>query len=335
MAPWKICLKKCRALKFDQSGAIKAQGETVTQIYVDGKPFFGTDFKSVTQNFPADVIDKIQIIDKRSDQALATKVEDGIHEKIINITLKKNRRRGIFGKDYIAGGTEGRYEGKTNTNFFNNDRKISFIAGANNTGRNDDNNSAGDNASYNNWNGTNDNKQVKLNYADKYGKDFDFSAWAGYERNKTIKTQAISRQNIFTDSSTYYTEDNHSTTVTNNIYTGLYFEYRPDTLTFVRFNEGAGYNIYNSYSAASFNTDLADSSKINDGNRSTSNHTTTPNVNGQVSFNHRFGTSRRNIFINVNNNINASKAQLYNISNNNFYPVDSTAYAQLLNPVAI
>ena len=323
--------KKMPGVEVDQNGSIKAQGETVTQIYVDGKPFFGTDFKSVTQNFPADVIDKIQIIDKRSDQALATKVEDGIREKIINITLKKNRRRGVFGKDYLGGGTEGRYEAKTNTNFFNNDKKISFIAGANNTGRNDNNNSSNDDASYNNWNGTTDNKQVKVNYADKYGKDFDFSAWAGYERNKTVKQQYINRQNFFTDSSTYYTEANSSTAISNNYYAGLYFEYRPDTLTLVRFNESVGYNRYSYNSSASFNTELADSTKFNDGNRFYNSQTNNPNINGQVTYNHRFANSRRNIFINVNNNINENKADLYNISNNNFYPVDSTAYALLLN----
>ncbi len=219
--------KKMPGVEVDKNGAVKAEGETVTQIYVDGKPFFGTDIKSVTQNFPADVIDKIQIIDKKSDQALATKVEDGIHEKIINITLKKNRKKGVFGKDYAGFGTDSRYEAKANENFFNNDRKISIIAGANNTGRNDNNNSGSDDASYNNSNGISDNKQLKINYADKFGKDFDFSSWAGYEHNKNIRQQIISRQNIFTDSSTFYNESNSSTSVSNNLYTGLYFEYRP------------------------------------------------------------------------------------------------------------
>lgn len=324
-------LKKMPGVEVDKNGGVKTQGETVTQIYVDGKPFFGTDIKSVTQNFPADVIDKIQIIDKRSDQALATKVEDGVHERIINITLKKNRKRGVFGKDYAGYGTNNRYEAKANTNFFNNDRKISIIAGANNTGRNDNNNSGADDASYDTWNGTTDNKQVKINYADKFGKDFDFSAWAGYERNKNLRIQDIHRQNIFADSSTYYTETNNSNSVNNNFYTGLYFEYRPDTLTFVRFNEGASYNRNDYNSASVFNTNLQDNSKFNDGNRTYSNVGKTPSVNGQVSYNHRFAGSRRNLFINVNNNINTSKGELYNISNNYFFPVDSAAYSLLLN----
>jgi len=324
-------LKKMPGVEVDKNGGVKTQGETVTQIYVDGKPFFGTDIKSVTQNFPADVIDKIQIIDKRSDQALATKVEDGVHERIINITLKKNRKRGVFGKDYAGYGTNNRYEAKANTNFFNNDRKISIIAGANNTGRNDNNNSGADDASYDTWNGTTDNKQLKINYANKLGKDFDFSAWAGYERSKNTRIQDIHRQNIFADSSTYYTEANSSGSVNNNLYAGLYFEYRPDTLTFVRFNEGASYNRNEYNSAAVFNTDLQDNSKFNNGNRTYSNIGKTPAVNGQVSYNHRFAGSRRNIFINVNNNINTSRAELYNISNNYFTPIDSAAYAVLLN----
>jgi hypothetical protein len=48
-------------------------GEVVTQIYVDGKPFFGNDLKAVTQNFPADVIDKIEIIDKKRRPGIRNK----------------------------------------------------------------------------------------------------------------------------------------------------------------------------------------------------------------------------------------------------------------------
>ena len=321
--------KKMPGLEVDKNGSIKAQGESVTKIYVDGKPFFGTDFKSVTQNFPADVIDKIQIIDKRSDQALATNVEDGVREKIINITLKKNRKSGVFGKEYIGIGTAGRYEARGNTNFFNNERKISIIAGANNTGRNDNN--GGDDASYDNWNGISDNKQLKLNYADKFGKNFDLSAWAGYDRSKTVKEQAINRQNIFTDSSTYYTENNNSNYVGNNYYAGVYFEYRPDTLTMVRFNQSAGYNNSRNNFNSVFNSTLPGDVKWNDGNRQTSNHSTIPNFNGQLSINHRFSGSRRNIFFNFYNDVNNNRNNKYNLSNNYFYPVDSTDYDIAIN----
>jgi len=321
--------KKMPGVEVDKNGAIKAQGETVTRIFVDGKPFFGNDFKAVTQNFPADVIDKIQIIDKRSDQALATNVEDGVREKIINITLKKDRKRGMFGKEYVGIGTSGRYEARGNTNFFNNDRKISVVAAANNTGRNDNN--GGDDASYDNWNGISDNRQLKLNYADKFGKNFDMSAWAGYDRTKTIKEQSINRKNIFTDSSTYYSENNHSQYTGNNYYAGVYFEYRPDTLTMVRFNQSAGYNNSHNNFSSVFGSTLPGDIKWNDGNRQADTRANTPNFNGQFSVNHRFSGSRRNIFFNFYNDINSNQNNKYNTSNNYFYPVDSTTYDILIN----
>lgn len=321
--------KKVPGMEVDRtSGAVKAQGETVTQIYVDGKPFFGTDFKSITQNFPADVIDKIEIIDKKSDQAIASKVEDGIREKIINITLKKNSKKGMFGRDYIGGGTDGRYEAGVNTNFFNNDKKLAIVAGANNTGRSDNSNSS--DASYNNWNGITDKKQVKANYANKIGTTFDYSTWAGYEHVRTDKQQDIHRQNIYTDSSSYYAESNHSVAKSDNTYAGLYFEYKPDTLTWVKFNESVGYSWYKSASGAVFNTTLPDSYLLNNGDRENTYSSRTPNANGQVSFSRRF-KSRRSFFLNFNNNINASPSQQYNISNNYFFPKNANDYSLLVN----
>lgn len=324
--------KKIPGMEVDRnSGAVKAQGEAITQIYVDGKPFFGTDIKSVTQNFPAEVIDKIEIIDKKSDQAIATKIEDGIREKIINVTLKKNRKRGLFGKDYIALGTDSRYEGRVNTNIFNNERKIAIVAGANNTGRSDNNSNGSDDASYNNANGITDNKQLKINYADKLGKTFDFSSWAGYDQNKTQRELSINRQYIYTDSSTYYSEHNANTARNKNAYTGLYFEYKPDTLTFIRFNENANYSINNyDYSAASL-TDLKNGNLLNNSNRSNNNRSTSSTLNGQVSMNHRFNQSRRNIFISFSNNLNNSGNDLHNKSSNYFFTSNSVTDSLLVN----
>ncbi|HXL55003.1 MAG TPA: outer membrane beta-barrel protein, partial [Chitinophagaceae bacterium] len=320
--------KKMPGIEVSKNGSLKVQGEIITQIYVDGKPFFGTDLKAVTQNFPADLIDKIQIIDKKSDQALATKVDDGQYEKIINITLKKNRNKGVFGKDYIGYGTKAHYEAKANANFFNNDKKLSVIAGANNTGRDDSHNN---NGSYNNSNGITDNKQIKMNYAGKLGNNFDFSAWAGYEQNKTTIDQVINRQNIFSDSSTDYAENNKSGYLTKNIYGGLYFEYKPDTFTLIRFNESAGYtnNSYQSFSA--FNSTAFNGYKINKGFNQSSGLSKVPVLNGQVNYYHRLSNSGRNIFLNFSNNINSNQTNTYNSFNNYFYPVDSSSYTLLLN----
>ncbi|HRD38097.1 MAG TPA: hypothetical protein PLC65_05660, partial [Bacteroidia bacterium] len=78
-------------------GKVQAQGEDVKQVLVDGKPFFGDDPNSVLKNLPAEVIEKVQVFDKRSDQAQFTGFDDGNTSKTINIVTKAQFRNGVFG----------------------------------------------------------------------------------------------------------------------------------------------------------------------------------------------------------------------------------------------
>ena len=101
-------LKKMPGIKVEKDGSIKAQGEKVTKVLVDGKEFFGNDPKVATKNLPADAIDKVQVYDKQSDQAQLTGFEDGNYEKTINLKLKKDKKKGMFGKVNAGGGTKER-----------------------------------------------------------------------------------------------------------------------------------------------------------------------------------------------------------------------------------
>ncbi|MBL7747738.1 MAG: carboxypeptidase regulatory-like domain-containing protein, partial [Chitinophagaceae bacterium] len=87
-------LKKLPGVKVEKDGTIKAQGEKVTKVLVDGKEFFGNDPKVATKNLPADAVDKVQVYDKQSDQAQLTGFEDGNYEKTINLKLKKDKKKG-------------------------------------------------------------------------------------------------------------------------------------------------------------------------------------------------------------------------------------------------
>ncbi|MBQ7945871.1 MAG: TonB-dependent receptor [Bacteroidales bacterium] len=78
-------------------GSITVNGETIKRIKVDGKKFFDGDIEMTTKNLTADMVEKIQVIDEKSDMAKLTGFEDDETERIINITLKKNRKKGIFG----------------------------------------------------------------------------------------------------------------------------------------------------------------------------------------------------------------------------------------------
>ena len=103
------------------------------KVLVDGKEFFGNDPKIATKNLPADAVDKVQVYDKQSDQAQLTGFEDGNYEKTINLKLKKDKKKGVFGKVNAGGGNNERYEGKFNVNSFKGARQFSAIGMGNNT----------------------------------------------------------------------------------------------------------------------------------------------------------------------------------------------------------
>lgn len=115
-----------------QTGSVTVNGEQVAQVLVDGEPFFGNDPTLALRNLPAEVIDKIQVFDKSSDQAQFTGVDDGQSQKTINIITKKNKRNGTFGKLYAGYGTDGRYSAGGNLNFFNGASRFSIIGLTNN-----------------------------------------------------------------------------------------------------------------------------------------------------------------------------------------------------------
>ncbi len=123
-------------------GTPQAQGEPVAKVLVDGKPFFGNDPSSSLKNLPAEVIDKIQVYDEKSEQAQFTGFDDGNTSKTINIITKQGKREGIFGKLYagigadsaqLNGGSDGyKYNAGGNINYFQGNRRISLIGQTNN-----------------------------------------------------------------------------------------------------------------------------------------------------------------------------------------------------------
>ena len=128
-------LKKLPGIQVDKDGKITAQGEKVQKVLVDGEEFFGDDPTLVTQNLRADMVDKVQVFDKKSDQAAFTGIDDGEKTKTINIKLKDSKKNGYFGKVNAGGGTGGYYENQLMYNYFKNKKKFSVYGILSNTGK--------------------------------------------------------------------------------------------------------------------------------------------------------------------------------------------------------
>ena len=128
-------LKKMPGMEVDKSGGITVNGKKVTKVFVNGKEFFTGDPMMATKNLPADAVDKIQVYDRKSDQAMFTGIDDGSEETAINLKLKKDRNKSTFGKLNAGAGTPSVFDAQGNVNVINNEAQFSAIGGANNTNR--------------------------------------------------------------------------------------------------------------------------------------------------------------------------------------------------------
>ncbi|MBW3467582.1 outer membrane beta-barrel protein [Arthrospiribacter ruber] len=115
-----------------QNGEIQAKGEQVEKVLVDGREFFGSDPFVALRNLPADVIDRVEILDQRSDQSRLTGFDDGNYSRTINIVTRPDKRSGQFGRVYAGGGTDDRYSAGGSFNIFKGDKRISIIGLFNN-----------------------------------------------------------------------------------------------------------------------------------------------------------------------------------------------------------
>ncbi len=142
-------LKRLPGVTVDAEGTITAQGKTVQQVLVDGKEFFGNDPKMATRNLPAAAVDKVQVLQKKSDAAEFSGIDDGNDRTTMNLVLKPNARVGYFGRA-VAGagpkprteaafagpkGDDPRYTGALNLNRFSPVTQLSLVSNRNNVGQ--------------------------------------------------------------------------------------------------------------------------------------------------------------------------------------------------------
>ncbi|MCS6795510.1 MAG: outer membrane beta-barrel protein, partial [Raineya sp.] len=331
-------LKKLPGVEVSKDGTIKAQGETVRKVLVDGKPFFSDDPKIATRNIPKDMIDKVQIIDQLSEQSQLTGVDDGNREKVINITTKKDMKKGTFGRAMAGVGTNDRYEGNLSLNRFNDDQQISFIASANNINSqnftlNNAIQGAGNfrgnfqriaqafgAANLNNNNGITTVWSAGLNFNDEWGKKWKINGNYFYNNSELVVSQNAKRQNILTDSTFFTFQNNDNTTQTGNHRLNFRIDYEIDSLTLLRVipNLSVTQVDYNNLSI-SRTLNSNQNTLLNDANTENISKNNQLNFNNQLLFRRRFKKRGRSFVGNFNFTNTTQEGTDFNTALNRFY----------------
>ena len=332
-------LKKMPGIQVDKNGQIKAMGQTVEKVLVDGEEFFGDDPGMAVKNLRADAVKEVQVFDKKSEQSEFTGIDDGKTQKTINLKLKEDKKKGYFGKIDLAGGLKKDIDDRYNDNIllssFKGKRKITGFLLNGNTGQDglswqDDekfggssNNMTFDEESGNTYfsNGGNDeepyvntqngfitNFNAGLQYSNKFNNKatLNFSPKYNsqrYNNKKQVFSQTQFRDTLFLRNATGFSNVNR-----NNIKLRGSYDIKLDSSNSLKIT--ANGNFYNTKSVESEDaiTTGEKGTLKNASSRFTDNNIKKDVLSGNAIFKHKFKKTRRTLSINADWSLIDSKA---------------------------
>lgn len=246
-------LKKMPGIEIDSEGKITVNGREIKKIMVDGEEFFSTDPKVASKNLPAKMVEKLQVLDRRTDMAQMTGFDDGEEETIINLMVKPGMKEGLFGNAFVGYGTKDRYEGNAMVNYMKDKNQYTVLGGFNNT------NNAGfsDLASsmfgsgggggrrmfFGGRSGITTSGNAGFNFSQQFTNKLKLGGNLRYGNTDNNTLSKTHTQNILSSGNTLEDENNSSNNYSQNFNMDLRLEWTPDTLTRIIFNpEGSVYN---------------------------------------------------------------------------------------------
>jgi len=334
---------------------------------VDGKEVFGNDPKLATKNLTADMIESVQVFDDMSDQAKFTKIDDGSRSKTINIKLKKDRNKGVFGRALAGIGDNGRYEGNLSVNKFSGNQRISLLFNANNINKqgfsfNDIISSMGGFSGFSGGGGGGNfggggmqisggrgggnfggggggstglikSLSAGLNYTDQWGSKIKITGSYFISNSNTQQEQSVLRQTTYGDSIVTLNKESSSTNKNQNHRFNLRFEYQIDSMNSILYTPSLTLQ-----HSENFNDDTSFSRTqvpaLNYLAVTTKNNNTNTrdgyNFGNNILFRHKFRKTGRTITLGWNNTRGESESDGLTFSDNEFFLPNGTLYRSLI-----
>ena len=340
-------LKKMEGMEVGTDGSLIHQGQAVTKAKLNGKEFIGGDLANAIKNLPAEIVDKIQMVDDYGDQAARTGIKDGDPERILNITTRVDKSVGNTVRANVAAGNNDRYEGDVFATRINQNQTI----GIRGDFRNTVNGVAGGNGGGGATGGTTTAGSGSINVRDKIGKKIEYNfnyRVSGNDINSLNETESLSFARIDTNSTAgsppklgtfeVFTNSNRKgNNDARNHDLRLEVEIPIDSLNYLRVVPTFSYNSASSMSNA-FNSQRSSFLSLNqDRTTDNTNKNKTPEFGGSVFFQHSFKTNRRrNFSIQGDINSNDYTAEQNQIQNTDYLDLEgNTLNNQYLNRLIV
>ena len=347
-----------------EDGQLKANGEVVQKVTIDGREFFGDDATAAVKNLPAEIVDKIQVFDRLSDQAQFTGVDDGNTTKGINIITKANMRNGQFGRVYAGFGTDGKYQAGGNTTLMKENRKLSFVGNFNNVnqqnfatqdllgvtssgsqggrgarggggGRSGGSGGGNNQGNNNNANflvgqqsGINKTNAFGINYSDIWAKKATVSGSYFFNSTNNNSDELLNRQ-YFSNTIPNLSQVNLANSTNTNHRVNLRIEYKFDSANQLIITPGASVQLNNSDKDATTAFFKSIGTTISRTHNINNSDKTATNLNSNILFRHAFQKRGRTFSVNLNTSYNNRMGDVYTTQfDTTFLPAtfrDSTA----------
>jgi hypothetical protein len=320
-------LKKLPGIQVDKDGNITMQGEKIQKVFVDGKVFFLNDPKLATQNLLAEMVDKVEAFNEKSERAKLTGIPDQNPEKVINLRLKPDKKKGLFGSGEGGLASQDRYGIKASANYFKGNRYLSAVGSSSNGG-----NLQGGGGTLNNK--TN---EGSLNYRNNFGEKWEVTTNYRVSGNNTSNRAYNQRQTFLQDADLLQDKETASSGKQQTHAINGYLQYAIDSVNNIR-----GDASFEMSDDGNSNMDLTTGQIITINNYRPVNDAFTDNNrsgvrwNGSFSlnYNHRFKKMGRYLGIGLNKRNSQSKGQGVLASLTRFYSetglmTDSLARDQL------
>lgn len=283
-------LKRMSGVEVDSDGKITAHGKEVTKILVDGKEFFSDDPKAASKNLPASMIDKLQVIDRKSDLARLTGVDDGEDETVINLTVKKGMKNGWFGTVDAGYGTDDRYKGIFNVNRFWNDNQITFLGNVNNVNEMGFADGGGNFRRFGGSNGINTSQAFGINFNVGNKEIFRVGGDVMYSHSDRYNEQLTDRQYLYPDITSLSDMDKRSRDNGHNIRGSFRLQWNPDSSNTLEFRPNFKVSFNDSWSKEidTTNTIGRDYTLDQISQNLVNSNGTSYDIGGSLVYNHKF-----------------------------------------------
>lgn len=314
-------LKRLPGVEVDETGKITANGKEVTKILLDGKEFFSDDPKVASKNIPVEMVQKLQVVDRKSDLARITGVDDGEEETVINLTIKPGMNQGWFGE--IQGGygyrllnnpdgaSPHRYQGGAMVNYIKDDDQFTLIANSNNV------NSMGftdqGQGRFRRWGGNNGiatSHSLGVNFNVGNKEIFRVGGDVMYSYNDRDTRKRSDRQDFFSDSTAYSDNKSDSRDIGQQINARFRIQWNPDSLNTFEFRPRLSLNINDSRRSEWSNAFAGDANRtaVNSSFNSNDSHGVSVDASGELIYNRQL-TSKPGRSISVHARYNFSNTR--------------------------